>query len=165
MQTWLRRTLGILALGGSAVGCTIILTTLLSEHPIAAKVILALFLPVYAWGAWCGVKMLERDPGAVRTNFLFWAVQTPVFQSTPVTYLLSSGLLGGIWLQLSPAKITALGWLGSRFEFSINQPKPFAVGLNLVAVTICVVLWRARRGQPSSDSFKVTPDAAPQLDS
>lgn len=149
MQTWLHRTLGILALGGSAVGCTIILTTLLSDQPTSSKVILLLFLPIYIWGVWCGLKMLERHPGAIGANLVFWAIQVPVLQSTAVTYLLSSGMLGGIWFQVSPAKITALGWLGSRFEFSINQPKPLAIGLNFVAAGICTVLWRARRGQPS----------------
>ena len=162
MQTWLNRTLGILALGGSAIGFTIILTAIISEQPVSSKVSLALFLPVYSWGVWCGVKMLERHPGAIRTNLIFWAIQVPVLQSTAFTYLLSSGVLGGVWLQLSPAKITALGWLGSRFELAINQPKPFAFGLNLVAVAICVVLLRARRGQPSDDPLTVSPDATPK---
>lgn len=151
VKNWLRRTLGILALGGGTLGCAAIFTTLFSEQPTSSKVILLVFLPVYIWGAWCGVQMLERHPRAVQANLVFWAIQTPVLQSTAITYVFASGALGGVWIQFSPAKINLLGWLGSRFELSINQQTPLAFGLNLVAAAVCVVLWRVRRDQALSN--------------
>ena len=152
-----RRALGIAALGGGAVGATLIWTMLFNEIPLASKIILALFMPLYVWGIWCGVQMLERHPNATRNNFRFWLIQIPILQSPLLSYMFSAGFLAGVWVQFSPGKINFLTWVGSRFELTINQPKPIAVGVNVVALLICVALWRQLRSQPSNNSFKGMP--------
>ena len=152
-----RRVLGITALGGGAVGATLIWTMLFSDNQLAAKIIILLFMPFYVWGIWCGVQMLEGHPGAIRNNFWFWLIQIPIVQSPVFGYMFSAGFLAGAWLQLTPAKINFLAWLGSRFELSINQPKPVAFGVNVAALLISAALWRLLRRQPSNNSFKGMP--------
>lgn len=144
MRNWLRRTIGVLALGGGVLGCTIIATTLFSDQPLLSRVLLLLFFPVYAFGIWCGMQMLERHPDAIHTNLLFWAIQVPVLRSSWFSYVFASGALCSVGVQFSPAKLDALWWLGSRFEVTINQPKPFAIGINLLAAAITFILWRQR---------------------
>jgi hypothetical protein len=152
-----RRALGIAALGGGAVGATLIWAMFFTETPLVSKIIMALFLPMYVWGIWCGVQLLEQHSSAIRNNFWFWLIQIPILQSPLLGYTFSAGLFGGVWLQFAPAKINFLGWMGSRFELSINQPKPVAIGVNVVALLISVALWRQLRSQPSNNSFKGMP--------
>lgn len=157
MTNWMRRVVGTLALGGSTLGCFIVITTLFTEQALALRAVLLLVLPIYVWGVWCGIQMLERHEDAVRTNLVFWAIQVPIVQSAAFSYALSSGMLGGVWFQFSPAKINFLGWLGSRFEFGINQDKPLALGLNFAALAVCLLLWRYRDSAPSNNSFNPMP--------
>jgi hypothetical protein len=163
MKNWQRRTLGCLALGGGAVGLAAIFGVLFTDQPIASKIIVLLSLPLYAWGIWCGVQMLEQHPSALRSNFWFWAIQIPVLQSSVLSYLFSSGLLVGLWLQFAPSNINFLTWVGSRFELTINQPKPLALGFNVVALAISFFIWRLRRREPSNISFEADGSAAAQL--
>jgi hypothetical protein len=157
MTNWLRRVLGTLALGGSTLGCFIVITTLFTEQTLASRAILLLFFPLYVWGVWCGIQMLERHEDAMRTNSYFWAIQVPIVQSSVFSYAFSSGMLGGAWFQFTPAKINFLGWLGSRFEFGVNQDKPLALGLNFVALAVFLFLWRNRNAAPSNNSFNPMP--------
>jgi hypothetical protein len=163
MKNWQRRTLGCLALGGGAVGLAVIFSALFTEQPIASKIIVLFSSPLYAWGIWCGVQMLEQQPGALCSNFWFWSIQIPILQSSVLSYLFSSGLLIGLWFQFAPLKINFLAWAGSRFEFTINQPKPLALGFNIVALAVSFFIWRLRRREPSNISFEADSSAADQL--
>lgn len=160
MKDWQRRVLGSLALGGGAIGLTAIFGALLTDQPTASKILVLLSLPLYAWGIWCGLQMIERHPGALRSNFWFWAIQIPVLQSSMLSYLFSSGVIVGLWTQFDPVKLNFLAWLGSRFEVSINQPRPLALGVNVVALVVTFFIWRLRRRQPASHSFKADRQAS-----
>src|SRR5688500_19869003 len=76
-----RRTLGVLALGGGAVGFAAGIALLLSRtNPLEWAFCIA-FCTLYAWGIWCGIRLLEGKPGAERANLKFWLVQIPSFGS------------------------------------------------------------------------------------
>ena len=64
MQTWQRRILGILTLGGGAFGVALSLRQLLDTSQPIAWVLTVLPLVAYAWGVWVGVRVLEGDPRA-----------------------------------------------------------------------------------------------------
>ena len=77
-----RRVLGILTLGGSFTGLVITLQQIVTvAQPALAVVLSSGFALLYAWGAWCGTRLLEGDPKAMHTSRIFWALQLPVLVS------------------------------------------------------------------------------------
>lgn len=144
MKLWQRRTLGILTLGGGAVGFAVALSVLLSRtNPIEWFFCIG-FMTIYSWGVWCGVRFLESQPGAERSALRYWIIQIPAFGSPILGYALSSGFQTTVALQINPLKVTSTFFLGSNFNYSILQAgTPWFVGANLFA--IAVVWWLVRQ--------------------
>jgi hypothetical protein len=159
MQTWERRILGALALGGGFLGVTIAFALLLSPGlVILARALVLSFMALYCWGAWCGLRMLEGDETSLKANRLFWALQIPYVMSPIGGYFFASGFLLYVTFRPSDMNIGAMFRLGSQFEYSILQAdKPLIFGLNLFAIAIVGLLSRRIRSTPSNSSFKPNP--------
>lgn len=157
MKLWQRRTLGILATGGSTLGMVLSLAQLAHPQWLLAYVFLFAGIAVYAWGVWCGVEMLEGSSAAVRHNRIFWAIQIPVFQSPLLGYTFSSGAYWNIAAQLSPFEINNHWRLGSEYNYSLLQlDKPWLIGVNILALAIFLFLTKQISAIPSNNSFKAT---------
>lgn len=151
MKIWQRRTLGILALGGGALGATICTSLLFQDQPILAYVFILAGFAVYCWGVWCGVKMLESNPDAVRSNRNFWAIQIPAFQIPLLGYTFSCGALLDVYVRPSPLKLGVDWFLGSRFNYSLLQPgTPTVFSINLFALAMFLFLLSKGRAAPSN---------------
>jgi len=72
MRLWQRRAIGILTLGGGSVGVAAGLTLLLMRSNPIEWLICIGFIALYAWGVWCGVRLLESRPGAERSAMKYW---------------------------------------------------------------------------------------------
>jgi hypothetical protein len=164
MKRWQRRLFGILALGGGAIGFAVSLQTIIARtHPLDWLFCLA-FMALYAWGIWCGLRLIEGQPGAERSNAVYWLLQVPYFVSPVVGYFFASGFHLTMSLQVSPMKFDLNSQLGSTMFYSLLQTdKPLVFGLNLFALAGALYMNRlSRLAAPSNNQFEPTPlrDAA-----
>jgi hypothetical protein len=158
MKTWQRRVFGILAVGGGGTGVSISLQTLLTRTNPIEWLLLAGFIAIYAWGIWCGVRLLEGRPGAERANTIYWLIQVPYFMSPLAGYFLASGFNLTVFYQFAHANLSANAQLGSSVLYSLLQPdRPFIIGINLFALGACLYLNWISKGAPSNKSFKPKP--------
>jgi hypothetical protein len=144
MAAWEWRVLGVLALGGSFLGLVVGTSVLPAQQGVLARVLMVPFLGLYAWGIWCGLRMLERAPRALLPNAWFWALQVPYLTSPVLGYAFTSGS----FLYLTWAPFTSnfgFTWrLGSQFQYSLLEgDKPFVIGINVFA--FAMLAWIIRR--------------------
>ena len=150
MKLWQRRIVGVLTLGGGSVGVTAALPLLLARSNPIEWLFCIGFIVIYAWGAWCGVRLLENRPGAERSAAKYWLIQIPAFGSPILGYFLSSGFYITVVLQAFPFKIDGNVFLGSTFNYSLMQTgKPWFIGINVFAAAVAWWLTReASRNGP-----------------
>ena len=150
METWKRRALGILALGGGFLGIVMILTKYISGQAGIGFVVVSIpFLVLYAWGIWCGIAILEDHPDALRLNQWFWAIQIPVFLTPYFSYIFYAG--GAIILSwsITNTRFGAIAQFGSQFQLHINNGDETAFGINILAVLVVGFIYRfAKRSAP-----------------
>lgn len=143
MKLWQRRSLGILTLGGGAIGVAAALTVLFTRSNPIEWLFCIGFVALYAWGVWCGSRLLEQQPGAEASTVKYWLVQIPSFSSPIFGYFLVSGFHITFSIQIDPFKANANFLFGSSFNYSLFQTgQAWMVGVNLFAVGI--VWWLAR---------------------
>ena len=143
MKIWPRRILGILGIGGGAVGFVACATKLLGATHPAQWAIYIVFGGLYAWGLWCGVKLMESQPNALRYNRRFWLLQVPAFNSPLLGYSFASGFHLTLSLNLTPFSLGFNSQVGSAFDFSlIRWDQPLSLGVNVFAFGM--YLWLER---------------------
>jgi hypothetical protein len=150
MKLWRRRIVGVLTLGGGSIGVTAALPLLLARSNPIEWLFCTGFIVIYAWGVWCGVRLLENRPGAERSAAKYWLIQIPAFGSPILGYFLSNGFHATVVLQAFPFKIDGNVLLGSTFNYSLMQTgKPWFIGINLFAAVVAWWLTReASRNRP-----------------
>ena len=150
MKLWRRRIVGVLTLGGGSIGVTAALPLLLARSNPIEWLFCTGFIVIYAWGVWCGVRLLENRPGAERSAAKYWLIQIPAFGSPILGYFLSNGFHAMVVLQAFPFKIDGNVLLGSTFNYSLMQTgKPWFIGINLFAAVVAWWLTReASRNRP-----------------
>jgi hypothetical protein len=72
-------------------------------------------MAVYAWGVFCGMRLLEAAKGAECATLKYWFVQVPSFSSPIIGYFLSSGFHVTVSLQVAPLKLNGNFMIGSQF--------------------------------------------------
>lgn len=158
MQIWQRRVVGILGVGGGAIGIVAVTSVAAQQRNPLEWLFSLLFAALYAWGIWCGVRMLEASPDAERKNLKFWLTQVPVLSSPVLGYFFANGFHLTVSVQAFPLNLNANFLLGSTFTYSLLQPdKPWILGVNLFALGISLFLARKVRRLPSSNSSKPPP--------
>lgn len=144
MKTWQRRTIGILTLGGGAVGVSALLAHLLSRSNPVEWLLGSAALAIYIWGIWCGTRLLEAREGAEESAMKYWLVQVPSVMSPLFGWFLAGGFHFTVALQVFPLKLHWNTQLGSAFNYSIfNSSAPWWLGINFAAVAVVYVLYRA----------------------
>lgn len=143
MKSWQRRAIGVLTLGGGAIGIMAAITLFFARENLIEWTLCLAFLAVYAWGIWCGIKLLEGLPGSERSTLNYWLVQIPTFGSPVLGYFLSSGFHATVTLQIYPFEFSGNFLLGSTFNYSLLQiGQPWFVGVNLFAAFLA--WWLSR---------------------
>ncbi len=141
MPKWLRRTAGILTLGGGAVGFS---------QGAVNSFIAAMFLALCTAGIVVGVWVLEVDGRGIKWAVPYWVLQVPLFSSSFVSYQFFSG--ASIYTTLSSDPYIEFNTLlGFRFNFLLFSETPLlfsetplVVGVNLVALTMSLLFWKHR---------------------
>jgi hypothetical protein len=158
MRLWQRRIFGILAIGGGGTGLAVSLQLLVSRTNPIEWLFCSAFAALYAWGIWCGVRLLEQRPAAERANTIYWLLQIPYLASPIAGYFFTSGFHFTVAYTPSAQNVTANAQLGSSMIYSLFQAgTPFAFGVNFFALAACAFLAYICRGAPPNNSSKPTP--------
>lgn len=145
MPTWLRRTSGVLTLGGSATGVAAILDLLAGTiAPVATIVIGVAFLALFAFGIAVGVLLLESHPRAARLATAYWVLQIPFVSSGVFSYQFSTGAF--VTAAVASGTFQFNAGFGAGFNFLLFSGAPLVVGVNLLAVAMTMLLWRGSAG-------------------
>jgi hypothetical protein len=147
MSKGIGTTLGILAIGGGVIGLVVAAMQMgRGPQPFAAAVTLV-FAMAYLFGIWCGVAILQRRPGWLRLNRIFWGAQLLTIATPIVSYSFSSGAVFMVWVRSSPWGNGFYTWIGSSFDLAVGRDGHVLFGLNLLALAITVYLaQKAARG-------------------
>ena len=164
MKAWKRRTVGILSLGGGAIGIALATQLVLTRSNPLEWVLCAVFAALYAWGGWLGMRLLEGSDRALGPLVAFWALQAPTFSSPLAGYFIACGFHATVVLNISQLKIAANTLLGSTFTYSLMQAgTPWSFGVNVFALGIAIWLYRSWRlaRQPLPEGAEDAPVAEP----
>lgn len=163
LKNWQRRGLGILAIGGGAIGLGSSMTAVVQGHVPTAINILPFTLGImfFLWGIWCGVQMLEGGRQALYRNFLFWLVQTPLLQTPIFGYTVFCGAQLQVFAKLAPLQFGIFGsGFGAQFSLNLGQSgSRTAMGINIVA--LCISFWLMRRCETAGPAPFPTPAKQP----
>ena len=144
MSAWLRRTSGILSLGGGSVGVALILTQLLANYPGFTALLFSIaFLGVYSWGIAAGVLLLEGARIGLRMSLAYWFIQILQFSTPWLLFELSSG--ARVVILYGQGKLNFNAIVGSHFNFFFGTSGPWVVGINVLALVMFVLLVKAAR--------------------
>ena len=144
MSAWLRRTSGILTLGGGALGITLILTQLMAGYPGSIGLLISVaFIGAYSWGIAAGVLLLEGSKEGLDLSLPYWLAQIPQFSSPWLLFEFSSGARFVVFFRQGDFHVNAI--VGSHFNFFIGSVGAWSVGVNVLAITMFALLLRARR--------------------
>lgn len=151
MANWQRRALGILAIGGGAIGLSSTMIAVLQRQGLATTnfFVLALGVAFFGWGIWCGVQMIEGGAQAVRRNATFWFFQVPLLQTSVLTYVAFCGAQLQAYVTLSRFDIKFhFAVLGAQYGLSVGQPvTTTAFGVNVFAAGIA--FWLTKHLHPT----------------
>lgn len=146
MKIWQRWAIRVLSIGGGLLG---IIAACIGINATAKPIewlFGLVFIAIYLWGIWCGVRFTEGNLTAERGMIKYWLIQVPTFGSPFLGYFLSSGLHFTVSLQFEPSHLNFGFLIGSTFNYSLLQPnQPWFVGINLFALAIFSFLISERR--------------------
>jgi hypothetical protein len=163
MQLWQRRVFGILALGGSFLGVSLVIEQLLAPVGLSDKALILPFLVLYACGIWCGLELIEGAAGALRSNRIFWMFQIPFITSPIFSYAFASGAVLNISFQPAHENLNFFVRLGSQLGVSLFRADvPWAFGVNVFALGACLYLTLGirREGEDSREHLDVISGAS-----
>jgi len=140
LANWQRRALGLLSIGGGAVGLSSSMATAVKGGVMYGvnSFSMILGLVFFLWGMWCGIQMLEGRGQALLRNSIFWLAQVPVFNTSVFSYSAFCGLQFQLFIKLQPLDVGFIGSVfGAQFSINFGQPElPLFVGVNVIALLI-----------------------------
>lgn len=148
MPNWQRRLIGVLTLGGGAVGITLVIETLFRGKLQAVGLIVALIVGLlYSWGVVCGVLLLEDSHRAIPFAKPYWLIQILQVHTPWISYACSSG--ARLYIQLAlisgDVRLHFNAGVGSAFDFHFQNQIGWIFGLNVVALLVFVALKKSGR--------------------
>lgn len=155
MRPWLRLTLILMTVGGGFAGFAVTLQSLLNSlsAPPLNLFLTLLFAGLYAFVVASGL-WFTHDPKRTDLLLAALAIQIPSISYSSFVYLFSAGLVWIISIS-GPEKDNTVGvhvgwemYFGGSWKVSIRDGNPLRIGVNLVALTLFLLLWKA--GQPSA---------------
>ena len=139
MNSWFRRFLIVLTVGGGFMGLPLIAGSWSRAWSTGwfSVFTVFIFLALYGYGVYLGLRLADgREP--IRQLVFYFAMQMPIIQSSFIVYRFSTGLQA------------AVGFVGFRptwdFNFGdlaqllVRSGAPLGIGVNLVAAIIVFVL-------------------------
>jgi hypothetical protein len=137
----------VLAVGGLAgIASAIYLGYKAAGQNLIVVVLTALFVFVYGWTSWIGIRLWRGGAGRRVWAQILFAAQIPMITVPGFTYEYYAGVLLGIvvWPPPNNVKLGIGANLKLFFDTTINE---WAFGINLFAVLAFVFLLKVRAGQ------------------
>ena len=143
LNIWIKRLIACLQISGGVFG----LILMYSNGYLSPKInMLSIFLEgliisFYLFGIISGFALIEDKNIGIKLSMIFYAIQIPYITS----FLLSFYLYCGFYLVIatnSPPD-NSLSHFFCSYYISILQKDPFSVGINIAALTIFIILYRA----------------------
>lgn len=148
LSIWQRNLLGVLGIGGGAVGLNSIITNVFQGHVVPSNALFAMVFAIifFAFGIWCGVLLLTGAPHALNMNTIFWVLQVPLLQTPIFSYIAFCGAQLQILFKFAPFEFGFLGTIiGAQFGINLGQVGArIGFGLNVAALFISCFLMRSR---------------------
>jgi hypothetical protein len=138
MNTWLRRLLLILTIGGGFIGIGLTAPFFSQADKVIAYIALLAFLGLYVWGIFLGVRLSEGS-ASLRHLRLYFGLQIPFISSPVIAYRFSTGLQ--VTLAMIRSGLRCDWRLGSEGQFAISSAEPWGIGINVVALAIVCLLY------------------------
>lgn len=151
MPTWLRLSIGVLAIAGGLLGLwplvKVWMDTPLSAGQHAFFALVALYYAVAAAG---GLLLVIRHPRAIGINLVVWGLQMPAIATASVSFMLAVGAFLAVGVRGFGLGVHF--YLGSMFELAWDPASDAAglfIGVNVVALVVVLLLWRYRLVRPA----------------
>jgi hypothetical protein len=130
------------SIGGGFAGFSVTLQGLLRspEHTFAGSCLMIVFLAMYAFITYSGL-LFVHDDRKIWPLLIAFAIQIPWVSSPFLAYRLSAGL--HVTIGLVSGQPSGGFSVGSEWQCSILQRAPWAIGTNLFAAFMVVILARA----------------------
>ena len=164
MSTWLRLTLITMTVGGGFAGlCMVVQTFFKSEDrsPLAMA-LMAVMLFFYVFVTASGLLFVQ-NPQNTRPLLAALIIQLPWFSTPWLAYKFTTGfdVLFGIVYPQAGGSLT-FRWnfyLGGQSQFQLGHIETFILGINVWALAMIVLLYRATRSHAPVAAFNkpVTP--------
>jgi hypothetical protein len=152
MKPWLRLLLVTMTVGGGFAGFLSTLQALFSLSRVSSTnlAVIILFMGLYAVVTASGL-LFVHDPARQGPLAFALLLQLPCISSSLIVYKFSAGFdLCAAVGSTENAKGVEAGFfwdfnLGSHWKCAFGAENPFRVGVNLAALALLLVLWRAQR--------------------
>ena len=143
------------------MGATLVVASMGSDRTLVADVLMLAFAALYAWGVWCGMRLLEGRNEAIMPTRIYWLLQVPYLSSPLFAYQFSSGASMALGLKTTQPQLFWNLHLGSEFSVTWLQSAPFGLGVDVFALAICWLLGRSPPETPgdAGQPTVVEPDA------
>lgn len=150
LPSWLRLVLIFSTVGGGTTGAVLTFQAIFDSGRGSGFVtIMLIFFLLYVAVIASGLAF-AINPVHVRPVFMSMVVQVVWFSSPILAYKFATGFYVVVSLgEPDPGGAGVhLGWeafLGGTHRFAMGADSPWRIGVNLVALAMCVLLWRVRR--------------------
>jgi hypothetical protein len=159
MNKWIKRLLLIFEIGGGFLGLALIAKGVAASEITPVFIMLnVIFAGLFSLGIVAGLALVEKPHLGLRLSLIYQALQIPMFASPVITYILTSGFMVGVYLQLVTGqfKFGANFNLGSQFQFHLFKDMPWLLGVNIVAVVLFVAVRKVIRSEPEPKDGEVS---------
>jgi hypothetical protein len=165
MKSWLRLALVTMTVGGGFAGFLSTLQPLFHSSGVSTTnfVLTVLFMGLYASVTASGL-LFVHDPARNGPLVIALMLQVPCISSSLIVYRFAAGfdMCAAVGSTENASRVDAgFFWdfmLGSRWRCVFGQESPLRIGVNVAALALLLLLWRAR--QPASQLIPSVSDPA-----
>lgn len=165
MNIWTKRLFLLLSIGGGYCGVVFMLLLLPQVNgQLVGYLLVSAMVATFAFGVFCGLKLIEDEERGLRLLRWFFAIQMPILSSPLFAYHLSCG--AGINVSFVGWNLSMFFRFGSEMGVWILQDRPWGLGANVFAVAMFI--WtdrilkrRAGRSAQSADTTENTTVSPP----
>lgn len=135
------RAVGLLTCLGSLAGLVTSLSGILSDQSGGAGLLfLSIALAYFLAGMIIGGNLIFEQVQYRKRCVWFWWIQVPVLNSSYFSFHAATGAFCALWLRFDVYDAGFAFGIGSQFQIELMAGGPMAVGVNIFALTIVLLI-------------------------